>query len=106
MCLQTFSYNAGLQLLQIYLRSNLFYIWQCVCVCMFAIGARIFEATELEFGMEKGFHPGKVLALVWANRTSPPGQGRPISASGGLCSPNSAFQGQLYKTKVEEHPLI
>ena len=68
---------------------------------MFAIGARIFEATELEFGMEKGFHPGKVLALVWAGRTSPPGQGRPISASGG---PKGAFQGQLYNTKVEEQP--
>ena len=29
---------------------------------MFTIGAHTVGATELKFGTEKGFHPGKVLA--------------------------------------------
>ena len=73
-------------------------------VRMFAIGARTVGATELKFGMELGLYPEKVLAKVRAGRTPPPGRGRSKSASGGPCSPNHAFLGKLYKTKVEEHP--
>ena len=69
---------------------------------MFAIGTHTVGARELKFGTEKGFYPDMVLANVWAGRTSPPGRGRPKSASGGPCSPNRAFLGKLYKTKVEE----
>ena len=67
---------------------------------MFAIGARTFEA------MEMGFHPWKVLVNVRTGRTSPPGRGRPKSASGGTYSQNRAFLGKLYKTKVHEHPQL
>ena len=73
-------------------------------VCMFAIGARTVGAAGLKFGMELGFSPGEVIANVWAGWTSPPDRGRPKSASGGPRSPNRAFLGKLYKTKVEEHP--
>ena len=79
-------------------------LYVCMFVRMFAIGARTVGATELKFGMELGLYPEKVLAKVRAGRTPPPGRGRPKSASGGPCSPNRAFLGKLYKTKVEEHP--
>ena len=38
----------------------LLYIWQCVCVCMFTIGARTVGPRELKFGTEVDFHPGSV----------------------------------------------
>ena len=79
-------------------------MYVCMFVRMFAIGARTVRATELKFGMELGLYPEKVLAKVRAGRTPPPGRGRSKSASGGPCSPNHAFLGKLYKTKVEEHP--
>ena len=84
---------------------QVYYIFGNVCkrVCMFAIGACTIRATELKFGTELGFHPGKVLAYVWIGRTPSPGRGRPKSASGGPCSPNGAFLGRLHKTKVAEH---
>ena len=53
--------------------------------------------------MEDRIHHGKVNAYVWTRCPPPPGRGRPKSASGGPCSPNGAFLGKLYKTKVEEH---
>ena len=88
-------------------RTLLLYIWQCVCVCvcmclcyrrlhLWSYGAEIWHRA--------GMPPREGLAKIWAGRTPPPGRGRPKSASGGPCSPNCAFLGKLYKTKVEEHP--
>ena len=73
-------------------------------VRMFAIGARTIGAMGLKFGTELGFKPWEVIANVWAGRTSPPGRGRPKSASGGPCSPNRPLLGKLILKKVEEHP--
>ena len=39
---------------------------ECMYECMFAIGARNFEATKLKLGTMLGFHPEMVLANVWA----------------------------------------
>ena len=97
--------NAKISALQViyYIFGNVC-LYVCMFVRMFAIGARTVGATELKFGMELGLYPEKVLAKVRAGRTPPPGRGRSKSASGGPCSPNHAFLGKLYKTKVEEHP--
>ena len=71
----------------------------CTYVC-----ARTIGAMGLKFGTELGFKPWEVIANVWASRTSPPGRGRPKSASGGPCSPNRPLLGKLILKKVEEHP--
>ena len=52
-------------------------MYECMYECMFAIGARNFEATKLKLGTMLGFHPEMVLANVQASQTPPPGRGRP-----------------------------
>ena len=82
------------------------YLAMCVCMCVFAIGARIVSATELKFCTERGLHPEKTIAIVRAARTHPRGAGGSKMGSRGLHSPNGAFMGRFYKTKVKEHPQL
>ena len=80
----------------------------CVCVCVyvgvFAIGTRTVGATELKLGTELGFHPEKVISTMRAGCTNPGGRALK-TGSRGLHSPNGAFLGKLYETKVEEPPF-
>ena len=73
-------------------------------VCMFAIGGSAVGPMGLKFCKELALHPGSVLGWVWAGRPPPPGRGWPRSASRGPPSPNRAFPGKLYKTKVADSP--
>ena len=78
------------------------YVYVYVCV----FGARAIGATELKLGTELGLHPEKIIAIMQACRTHPGGQEALNTGSRGPHSPNGAFLGKLYKTKVDECPPI
>ena len=70
-----------------------------MCVCVFVRNRRPHRLTPGAEIWHGGPHPPRKGQRVCLD----PLRGRSKSASGGPWSPNGAFLGKLYRTKVEEH---